>query len=494
MNSKSRLPDNTKVRQYIILGQLGKGGFGVTYKVVDENTGIVYAMKEYFPTDLCERGSSGGITALDDKLKEYFKFGLKRFHREAEILIGLQHRNIVKAKEYFDMNGTSYFVMDYLDGEDLQSYLKDKGSISQEEAFSIIMPILEALKKVHSYNKIHRDIKPGNIFMMKDGSSYHPVLIDFGAVKVFDNDKVREQSVYAVYTEGYAPPEQYNATKEINFTTDIYAIGAILYEFITEKRLKASPSRMADGGLEALSLIDYTHYDKNFLAATRKAIELRISDRPKDIETFQKYLIGEKTIDSGFSIKNQISNIQDILIPKKTTDSSDSVLISIMKNKEVWSKNKILLSLFTFIFVAALVLFSNGNEGVVTFLVIAALILGSLIYTNSTAKNYRLVPKNYNLPVINIKLNEELKVGRSSECTINLESITAIDTSFISNVHLQLYATHSGLYVKDIGTDGKGSRNGTYINSQKLSVNSRIKLRMGDRLYIANSDVCYELA
>jgi len=158
-----------------------------------------------------------------------------------------------------------------------------------------------------------------------------------------------------------------------------------------------------------------------------------------------------------------------------------------------WSKNKILVSLFVFIFVASLVLLTNGNVETVIFLVLSALILGGIIYTNSTQKTYRLIPNHNQLPIIEINLNEEIKVGRGSHCDIRLDGIASIDTSYISNTHLQLYASYGGLYVKDIGTDGSGSRNGTYINSQKLSPSSRVKIEVGDELFIANSDVCYRL-
>jgi len=491
MNSKARLPNNSIVKQYVILDQLGKGGFGVTYKVVDTNSGQVYAMKEYFPTDLCERKSNGQIASSSQEYQQFFEFGLKRFRNEAEILIGINHRNIVKAKEYFNLNGTAYFIMSYLNGEDLQSYLKQNGQLSQEEAFSIVMPILEALKTVHSYKIIHRDIKPANIFMLKQDSSYNPILIDFGAVKVFDSEMVREKSIYAVFSEGYAPPEQYILASEINYYTDIYAIGAILYEMITGEKLKPSQERVASENIENLSPSLYRSYNKEFLLATEMAIELKIANRPQTVEEFQKYLTGVTPVPKERSIYNKISSIKKFVTPQ--LPNSDSVMVNIMENRKVWSKNKILVSLFVFIFVASLVLLTNGNVETVIFLVLSALILGGIIYTNSTQKTYRLIPNHNQLPIIEINLNEEIKVGRGSHCDIRLDGIASIDTSYISNTHLQLYASYGGLYVKDIGTDGSGSRNGTYINSQKLSPSSRVKIEVGDELFIANSDVCYRL-
>ena len=470
MNSKMGLPNGTIVNnRYTIVSQLGKGGFGVTYKVQNYK-GKIYAMKEYFPVDLSYRDYNNHIIPNNQENEEYFKFGLERFHQEAEILNGLNHLNIVKVFEYFHFNGTSYYIMDYLEGETLLDYLNKKGKLTQDEALEIIMPILEALKELHNKGLIHRDVKPENIYMHRVEDSFSPILIDFGAVKIFDNEKIRELSKFAVFSNGYAPPEQYTVVSEKNYSTDIYAVGAILYEMITGERLPISQSRIAKDTIIKLSEIKNSSYSKEFLTATEFAIELKIENRPQSVRQFQEVLMGKK------AIEKPIENLKD------------SGLIKIAESK---SKNKLLISIFTFIVTVLVIFLLSGQSSVLFFLITMLItgVVGGVIYRNSNRKIYHLIPINDKLPIISLKVNQSIKVGRGASCDVIINNISDIDTSYISQTHLQLYALDSGLYVKDIG-----SQNGVYINNQLLLQDNRVILKSGDKLCIANENVCYRVS
>ena len=238
INSKSMLRVGTILRGiYRIDSYLSSGGFGNTYIATNIEFDERVAIKEFFMKGITQRDDNQ-ITVSVSNRDNYNSFVEQRekFKKEARRLRKLKNEYIVGVHDLFEENGTAYYVMDYVNGENLLEYLKRTGKAMTENEISNILPqILDALKTVHKAGIWHLDLKPANIMLEKGGNIK---LIDFGASKQLNVQKGGATTSTAIsYTNGYAPREQ----MEQNFDkfgpwTDIYALGATLYTLLTKKR------------------------------------------------------------------------------------------------------------------------------------------------------------------------------------------------------------------------------------------------------------------
>lgn len=220
--------------RYIIGQTLGAGGFGIVYKAWDNEMEMVVAIKEFYPSGLVTRtAGSGRIHLVAKNRADDFEAGKRRFAAECAgtAHIDRQYRDnpaLVHDVSYFDYNGTSYLVMEYLQGETLTSYVKENGSIPLEDSLNVISAILGAVRDIHSAEVYHRDISPDNIIVCYDGSVR---LIDFGAARFGKHH--RSENPERVMKPGYSPPEQYQFNDNTGIHTDIYSLGATLYFMLT---------------------------------------------------------------------------------------------------------------------------------------------------------------------------------------------------------------------------------------------------------------------
>jgi len=235
------LESGTRIGSYEIKHVLGIGGFGITYKGYDHTLACDVAVKEYLPSDLATRTSDKiTIVPQSEEDRAAYHSGLEKFLQEARTLAKFKMPNIVRVNRYLETNGTAYIVMDYEDGEPLSQYLKARRTLSENKIREIMVPLLEGLQVIHEQKVLHRDIKPGNIYIRKTGS---PVLLDFGAARqALQND---EQHKTDTVTPGYAPFEQYDSRGLQGPWTDIYGLGATIYQCITGKPPAPAPERMA---------------------------------------------------------------------------------------------------------------------------------------------------------------------------------------------------------------------------------------------------------
>ena len=217
---------------YRILKALGQGSFGITY--LAEHTALAkkVAIKEFFMKNINERSSDGSITGMTDGGLAS-NYALK-FKKEALNLAKLEHSNIVRVSDSFDENGTYYYVMDFIEGANLNDYIKSHVP-SESEAVAIIKDVASALIYMHEqHHMLHLDLKPGNI--MRRASDGHIFLIDFGLSKLYSSDGQPETSTsIGLGTPGYAPIEQATQTQKGEFrpTIDVYALGATLFKLLT---------------------------------------------------------------------------------------------------------------------------------------------------------------------------------------------------------------------------------------------------------------------
>ena len=216
-------------QRYLAGRVLGQGGFGITYVAWDTKLQARVAVKEYMPNDICTRQGNTVSVAMESKEDE-FAYGRERFQEEARTLAKFMGQpNIAGVTDYFDENGTSYFVMDYIEGISFKTYIAGQGGkISPEEALDVMIPVLRALTAVHAEGIIHRDVTPDNIYITKDGNVK---LLDFGSARYSLGDK--SKSLDVILKVGYAPKEQYIRRGRQGPYTDVYSCAACLYAAIT---------------------------------------------------------------------------------------------------------------------------------------------------------------------------------------------------------------------------------------------------------------------
>ena len=216
--------------RYFLGRVLGIGGFGITYKCFDTTLGVVVAVKEFYPAGLVNRAPGECSVGLlsGDKQNQY-QAQLKRFLMEAQSIAQFgKAKDIVNVYDFFEANNTAYIIMEYVDGVLLKDYLERQGRMEPEVALNVIHPIIEAVKKIHAKGIIHRDISPDNIFISDERNVK---IFDFGAAQL--NDSSEGMAGEKIIKVGYSAPEQYRDKSKQGFFTDIYSVGAILYQMVT---------------------------------------------------------------------------------------------------------------------------------------------------------------------------------------------------------------------------------------------------------------------
>lgn len=270
--------------RYLIGSVLGFGGFGITYLGLDLNSGFKIAVKEFMPS-----GTAGRIPGHKDisaKNEEDFQYGLSRFYDEARTVYQYRnHSNIIHVYKFFKENGTAYYVMEYLQGCDLKSYLKKmRRPLSFTELMPLMLPIMDALECIHRDHVIHRDISPDNIFL---GNTVK--LIDFGAARTAFAGQSKSLSI--ILKRGFAPEEQYRSRGRQGPWTDIYALAGTMYVSLTNKMVPEAPERLVADKIEDICTLAPTlaPFAGN---AIMKALSVRAEDRYQNVSDFRRALTG----------------------------------------------------------------------------------------------------------------------------------------------------------------------------------------------------------
>lgn len=273
---------------YRIDSYLSSGGFGNTYVATNIEFDERFAIKEFFMKGVTQReGDSITVSVSNSINQDSFLQQKEKFKKEARRLRQLNNPHIVKVHDLFEENGTAYYVMDYVDGENLSERLKRTGQPMTEAEVNKILPqILDALKAVHDAGMWHLDLKPANIMLDKKGQVR---LIDFGASKQLDARKGGATTSTAIsYTNGYAPREQMEQNYDkFGPWTDIYAVGATLYNLLTNKRPPLPTDiddDMSDDKHLALPMLNVSDKMKQLVLSMMKPNRLQRPQKVNDID------------------------------------------------------------------------------------------------------------------------------------------------------------------------------------------------------------------
>jgi serine/threonine protein kinase len=204
-------PTLQAIGSYDLVAKIAEGGMGTVYKGKNRETGAIVAIKVLSPALAKNR-------AL-----------LQRFEQEFRAASQLDHPNIVRALDYGG-GSNPYLVMEFVDGESLGQRLDRDGRIPEAEAVQVITQVCQGLYKAHNKGMIHRDVKPDNIMVTKDGQAK---LTDMGLVKDMDTDLNLTRTGRGLGTPSYMAPEQFRNAKNVDRRCDIYSLGATLYMMVT---------------------------------------------------------------------------------------------------------------------------------------------------------------------------------------------------------------------------------------------------------------------
>jgi serine/threonine protein kinase len=268
------------VEDYEILGELGRGGMGVVYKARQRGLNRIVALK------MIIGGSHAG------------EADLIRFRIEAEAVARLQHPNIIQIYDIGEQNGLPFFSLEFCSGGSLANKLNGT-PLPGRQAAAVVEKLARAMEAAHREKIIHRDLKPANVLLTAEGE---PKITDFGLAKRLDAAG-QTQSGSVMGTPSYMAPEQASGrNKDIGPTTDVYQLGAILYELLTGRPPFRAPTPL-DTVLQVISnqpvpprLLN-PHVDADLERVTLKCLEkdatLRYPSAAALAEDLRRYLDGQ---------------------------------------------------------------------------------------------------------------------------------------------------------------------------------------------------------
>ncbi|HQK88993.1 MAG TPA: serine/threonine-protein kinase, partial [Acidobacteriota bacterium] len=193
-----------KIGKYKIIDKIGTGAMGVVYKGFDAKMGRYVAIKTMSPQYVNNDESRA------------------RFYREAIAPAKLFHPNIVAIYDLDEEEGTPFIVMEFLDGPDLKYFRSAKIKFTIPQILNILIQVSEGLDYAHKRGIIHRDVKPANILLLKNGTAK---IVDFGIARVTESTQQTRTGV-AMGTPAYMSPEQAKGMK-VDHRTDLYSVGVI---------------------------------------------------------------------------------------------------------------------------------------------------------------------------------------------------------------------------------------------------------------------------
>jgi serine/threonine protein kinase len=317
------LTQGHKVGEYTIQSCLSKSEISITYKATDKNSTPV-VIKEFYPTSMVARGDIGMLNLTDARNSDRFTRSLERFKENGRVLSELDNTAIIKIVSVLTANNTAYLIMDFEDAFSLAEVLSHSSILEYQDIKNIIFPILEGLRILHKKDILHLSISTDNILIRKDGS---PVICGFGS---FYADIKTGGSLSTVTNQDYAPAEFFSNKPElIGYWSDIYTLGAILYQCITGKKPPQSLLRYESTKQHGVDLLESIvtstkgQYSPRLLTAIDHALALRPKDRPISISEWMQEIL-ELSSKGDISVNTPVPNLDQTLEIEniKTTPSA----------------------------------------------------------------------------------------------------------------------------------------------------------------------------
>ncbi|MTJ12004.1 protein kinase [Anabaena sp. UHCC 0187] len=306
--------------RFIIQNILGSGGFGVTYSVKELSTDKIFVIKTL---NHIQQG------------KGDFQQQQVKFVNEALRLAKCSHPHIVKVYEVIEEDGLWGMVMEYINGQDLATYLDEHEKLSEHEALCYINQIGQALEYVHHQGFLHRDIKPSNIILRRGKAE--AVLIDFGLAREYSIGQVRNMTNER--TDGYAPLEQYKKRGNFGKYTDVYALAATLYTLLTKQVPIPAEYRKNNPLLPPPKQFN-PHISNRVNDAILEGMTLDFQKRPQSVHQFRD-LLG--IVDTPSQIDEKVSavgmnytKLQDLLKDGKWQEAdveTTRVMLAVVKKE-----------------------------------------------------------------------------------------------------------------------------------------------------------------
>ena len=308
---------------YRITKVLAQGGFGITYLADDYVKHRKVVVKEYYKKEWHTRDATTSYVSKNSATTNIEGKFRKKFEKEAQTIMRLNHPNIVKVYEFFEENGTLYYSMEFIDGCSLSDYVKKNGSIPEAKCLSLIRKIAETLGYIHSQNELHLDITPRNIMMTKGGMIK---LIDFGVSKHYSEDGEQSTTTPVAHSDGYAPKEQYLSEGVIKFSpaTDVYALAATMYFMLTATTPPNANARQQclEEGRELLNIP--MSLSENVRNAISWGMNISRKDRLQNTDEFLR------TLGGSFIKEETYIDAED----KEMSQQEKNVLETLKKNKQ----------------------------------------------------------------------------------------------------------------------------------------------------------------
>lgn len=299
------LPNGSLLMEHVIEDTIGRGGFGIVYRVRHPRLNRLAAIKEFCPSILARRDEDQAIVPYSGEEGRYAEI-LARFEETAAQLCTLHHANIVQLQNQSNANNTSYVLMDFVEGLPLSTWVEQNlNSLDPLLLWSMLEPLLDAVSYLHSRRMLHRDIAPDNILIRDDGQ---PVLIDFGTLKAhalqedtsLENDEEHNPSAL-ISKRFFSPPEQTSkASKtELTWSGDIYSLSATLYDVLAgraddgTRHLASAEDRLLEEAtlktstMPPLREVCRVPLPGAFCDAIDQGLRIKALERPQSVEAFR---------------------------------------------------------------------------------------------------------------------------------------------------------------------------------------------------------------